>query len=135
MIPKFITVELPEAIEITTDTGNTSAFKVDPTAAAVTRGAPRPATSPSRSPVSHRPVDEVVNVEGDDTADPDPTGWLNAVHVHQPGCQPGRRGRLVHAAHTAQPQVPDFATNCPDGAFAGCEFTDFTELEVFGEPS
>ena len=32
------------------------------------------------------------------------------------------------------PQVPDFATNCPDGAFGGCEFTDLTELEVFGSP-
>jgi hypothetical protein len=29
-------------------------------------------------------------------------------------------------------QVPDFATNCPDGAFDGCRFTDLTELEVYG---
>ncbi len=30
------------------------------------------------------------------------------------------------------PQVPDFATNCPAGAFGGCQFTDMTELQVFG---
>lgn len=30
------------------------------------------------------------------------------------------------------PQVPDFATNCPDGPFGGCTFVDMTELEVFG---
>jgi hypothetical protein len=30
------------------------------------------------------------------------------------------------------PQVPDFATNCPAGAFGGCRFTDMTELQVFG---
>jgi hypothetical protein len=29
-------------------------------------------------------------------------------------------------------QTPDFATSCPDGAFAGCSFTDMTELEVYG---
>jgi hypothetical protein len=30
------------------------------------------------------------------------------------------------------PQVPDFETNCPAGAFGGCQFTDMTEIEVFG---
>ncbi len=29
-------------------------------------------------------------------------------------------------------QTPDFATNCPNGAFSGCSFTDLTELEVYG---
>jgi hypothetical protein len=32
-------------------------------------------------------------------------------------------------------QTPSFATNCPGGAFAGCSFTDLTELEVFGAQS
>jgi extracellular elastinolytic metalloproteinase len=31
-------------------------------------------------------------------------------------------------------QVPDFAHNCPNGSFAGCQFADLTELEVFGTP-
>ena len=30
------------------------------------------------------------------------------------------------------PQVPDFETNCPAGAFGGCTFTDMTEIQVFG---
>ena len=30
------------------------------------------------------------------------------------------------------PQVPDFANNCPAGAFGGCRFTDMSELQVFG---
>ncbi len=32
-------------------------------------------------------------------------------------------------------QVPDFASDCPDGAFDGCRFADMTELEVFGTPA
>ncbi len=32
-------------------------------------------------------------------------------------------------------QTPDFATNCPDGAFSGCSFTDLSEIAVFGSPS
>ena len=30
-------------------------------------------------------------------------------------------------------QTPDFATNCPDGAYGGCSFTDLSELAVFGD--
>ena len=29
-------------------------------------------------------------------------------------------------------QVPDFATNCPNGAYDGCTYTDLTELQVYG---
>ena len=32
-------------------------------------------------------------------------------------------------------QVPNFATNCPDGNFSGCQFTDMTELAVVGSPA
>ncbi|MDX6358047.1 MAG: extracellular elastinolytic metalloproteinase [Nocardioidaceae bacterium] len=32
-------------------------------------------------------------------------------------------------------QVPDFATNCPNGAFGGCTFTDLSEFAVFGSPT
>jgi hypothetical protein len=32
-------------------------------------------------------------------------------------------------------QTPDFATNCPGGAYSGCSFTDLTEIEVFGAQS
>ncbi|MFF1823775.1 M36 family metallopeptidase [Kribbella sp. NPDC058245] len=55
------------------------------------------------------------------------------------------RGKFTELAPTANagnvqyvrftmlsPQVPDFANNCPAGAFGGCRFTDMTELQVFG---
>ena len=29
-------------------------------------------------------------------------------------------------------QVPDFATNCPNGSYDGCTYTDLTELQVYG---
>ena len=32
-------------------------------------------------------------------------------------------------------ETPDFATNCPLGAYSGCAFTDLTELAVFGSPA
>jgi hypothetical protein len=32
-------------------------------------------------------------------------------------------------------QTPDFDTNCPDGNFSGCQFTDMTELAVVGSPA
>jgi hypothetical protein len=32
-------------------------------------------------------------------------------------------------------QTPDFSTNCPDGNFSGCQFTDMTELAVTGAPA
>ena len=32
-------------------------------------------------------------------------------------------------------QTPDFANNCPNGAFSGCQFTDLTELAVIGSPA
>jgi len=31
-------------------------------------------------------------------------------------------------------QTPDFATSCPGGAFSGCQYTDLTEIEVYGKP-
>ena len=30
-------------------------------------------------------------------------------------------------------QTPDFATCCPGGAFSGCQYTDLTEIEVYGK--
>ena len=32
-------------------------------------------------------------------------------------------------------QVPDYATNCPNGAYDGCRFVDLTEFEVYGAPA
>jgi hypothetical protein len=32
------------------------------------------------------------------------------------------------------PQVPDIATNCPDGSYGGCEYMAMSELQVYGTP-
>jgi hypothetical protein len=32
------------------------------------------------------------------------------------------------------PQVPDIATNCPDGAYGGCQYMAMSELQVYGTP-
>lgn len=32
-------------------------------------------------------------------------------------------------------QTPSFATTCPNGAYSGCQFTDLTELTVYGVPT
>src|SRR4051794_25441319 len=32
-------------------------------------------------------------------------------------------------------QTPSFSTNCPGGAFSGCQYVDLTELEIHGKPS
>ncbi|MCW2794866.1 MAG: peptidase fungalysin [Nocardioides sp.] len=32
-------------------------------------------------------------------------------------------------------QTPDFANNCPNGAYSGCSFTDVTEVKVYGAES
>ncbi len=136
MIPKFIIVELPEAIDITTDTGNTSAFKVDPTAGCGDAGSA--STGDFTIEVSSSatgPWTEVVNVDGDDTADPAPTGWLPRFTYTNVAADQAVSGVQFVRLTLRSPQVADFATNCPGGNFSGCSFTDFTELEVFGTTS
>ena len=32
-------------------------------------------------------------------------------------------------------QTPDFATNCPGGAYSGCVYTDVSEIAVYGTPA
>ena len=32
-------------------------------------------------------------------------------------------------------QTPDFENNCPGGAFSGCQYTDMSEIDVYGAES
>ncbi len=32
-------------------------------------------------------------------------------------------------------QTPGFATSCPGGSYAGCSYSDLSELEVYGSPT
>jgi hypothetical protein len=115
MVPKFIVVRLPEPIRL-------SSFGVDPNA---TCGDPGSSST------------------GDYRIETSPDGsiWTEA---RQGTFTEGDRGRLNDLPVTPvpnvrfvrftilSPQVPNFATNCPAGAFGGCTFTDLSELAVFG---
>jgi extracellular elastinolytic metalloproteinase len=115
-VPKFIVVKLPQTINI-------ASFAVDPTANCGDPGSS--STGKFRIGTS-----------------PDGTTWTTAAHGT---FQPGERFKYFEVPATGGTsnvqyvrfwilgnQVPDFATNCPDGPYGGCQFTDLTELEVFG---
>jgi extracellular elastinolytic metalloproteinase len=115
-VPKFIVVELPQTIDIT-------AFAVDPTATCGDAGSA--STGEFRIETS-----------------PNGTTWTTAAtgtfdstdkfHYNEVTPTGGTTGVNFVKFWILGNQVPDFATNCPDGPYAGCTFTDMTELEVFG---
>jgi hypothetical protein len=118
-VPKHITVQMPQGVNITS-------FAVDPSATCGDGG--------SASTGSFQ-------IE----TSPDGTTWTTAATGSFTAAD---RGRLNPVAPTAGSQgakfvrftilgnqTPDFATNCPNGAFSGCSFTDLTELEVYGTPA
>jgi hypothetical protein len=73
---------------------------------------------------------------------PDGTTWTVAATGTFTSADDGRLNTVTPSAGSSgvrfvrftitSNQTPDFATTCPGGAFAGCSFTDLTELEVFG---
>ncbi len=115
-IPKRVDIELPEAIDI-------AGFAVDPS-----------------------------NTCGDDETaatagfrietSADGTTWATAAEGTFGAENRARYNEVAATANTAgvkfvrfwmlSPQVPDFATACPNAPVSGCSFTDMTELEVFG---
>ena len=114
--PKHLTVDLGHAVNITT-------FGVDPTATcgdafSASTGAFQIETSPDN-------VTYTVAASG--TFDETHRGKLNTV-TPTTGTVGVRYVRFTILGN----QVPDFATNCPNGGFSGCQFTDLTELEVYG---
>ncbi len=115
MIPKSIVVHLPAAITL-------SSFGVDPSNTCGDAG--------SSSTGQYR-ID----------TSPNGTTWTQAAAGTFTAEDRGRLNEVSAAAATGvayvrftiqSPQVPDFATNCPEGAYNGCVFADLTELEVFG---
>jgi extracellular elastinolytic metalloproteinase len=114
--PKHLTVDLGHAVNITT-------FGVDPTATcgdafSASTGAFQIETSPDN-------VTYTVAASG--TFDETHRGKLNTV-TPTTGTVGVRYVRFTILGN----QVPDFATNCPNGGFSGCQFADLTELEVYG---
>ncbi len=115
MIPKHVTVELPTVVTITAFAVNPSNVCGDPGSSST--GDYRIETSPDGN---------VWTTVAEDTFTAADRGQLVDIDVADtPGVQFVKFTML-------SPQVPDFATNCPLGAFGGCQFTDMTEIEAFG---
>ena len=114
--PKFITVDMGRRVDI-------SEFAVDPgatcgDAGSASTGAYRIETSPDK-------VTWTVAASGTFTVVDQ--GRLNNITPVAGGL-----GVQYVRFRILGNQVPDFAINCPDGAFDGCTFTDLTELQVYG---
>jgi hypothetical protein len=115
-IPKHVVVKLPKKV-------NVSSFGVDPSATC--------GDGASASTAGFR-------IE----TSPNGTTWTTAATGTFTSANDGKINKVTPTAGAAgvqfvrftitSNQTPDFATNCPGGAFSGCSFTDMTELEVFG---
>ncbi len=116
MIPKNIDIALPATVNI-------SKFSIDPS---------NTCGDPGSSSTGKYRVETSV----------DGTTWATALEGEFTAANRGKLNEVAPTGNTAgvkfvrfvmlSPQVPDFATNCPDGAFGGCQFTDMTEIQVFG---
>jgi extracellular elastinolytic metalloproteinase len=116
MVPKHVDIKLPAAVTV-------SAFNVDPSN---TCGDPGSAsTGQYRIETSADGTTWATAAEG--TFNSTNRGKYNLVTPtgNATGVQYVRFWML-------SPQVPDFQNNCPAGAYGGCQFTDMTELQVFG---
>ena len=121
-VPKSITIKLPQAVDIST-------FGVDPTATcgdggSASTGEYRIETSPDANPANF-----VEAAHGTFTSLD--RGQLNSVALN---AGTGTNVQYVKLTILSN-QTPDFATNCPDGPYSGCSYTDLTELAVFGSPA
>jgi len=118
-VPKFLTVDLGHKVNVQT-------FGVDPSATCGDGGSA--STGKFQIETSTDKVTWTVAASGKFTADD--RGRLNTVTPTQ-----GTTGVQFVKFTILGNQVPRFATNCPLGAFDGCQFTDLTELEVYGVPA
>ncbi len=119
-IDKFIIVQLPQAVDITS-------FRIDPSATcgdglSASTGAVTIAVSPTGAPGTYTNVASATFDNGD-------VGHYNTVSLSSAA----NNVQFVRLTITGN-QVPDFATTCPNGPYSGCEFTDLTEFAVLGTP-
>jgi hypothetical protein len=116
MVPKHVDIKLPATVNI-------SAFNVDPS---------NTCGDPGSSSTGQYRIETSA----------DGTTWATAAEGTFTAANRGKYNLVTPTGNTTgvqyvrfwmlSPQVPDFATNCPAGAFGGCQFTDMTELQVFG---
>ena len=118
-VPKSITVKLPQAVDI-------DSFQVDPTATCGDGGS----ASTGDFTIETSPDGNTFTEAASGTFDSTNRGHLNEVDPTA-----GAAG-VQYVRFTIQSnQTPDFANNCPNGAFSGCTYTDLTELAVLGAPA
>ena len=118
-VDKHITIHLPQPIDITE-------FRVDPSA-----------TCGDGLSASTGAFTIAVSSDGTSFSDVASGAFTNADDGHYNAVQPTSAATGVSFVRLtiSGNQTPDFATNCPNGAFSGCAFTDLTELAVVGSPS
>jgi len=116
MIPKFIVVKLPRAVDITT-------FEVNPSNTCGDPGS----SSTGQFRIETSPDGTTYTTAAEGTFTPANRGKLNVVTPTA-----GDQGVQYVKVWLLSPQVPDFVNTCPLGNFGGCTFTDLTEIEVFG---
>jgi len=129
VVPKRLVVRLPQAVDIGTGSGAESAFKIEPTANCGVAGST--STGDFTIEVAQDaagPWTTVVNRNGE-------AEWLPRFQFTQLSASQAVPGVRFVRFTINSPQVPDFGTNCPDGAFDGCTFMALTEMEVFGLPA
>ena len=118
-VPKFVVIELPATIDVTQ-------FAVDPSATCGDGGS----ASTGDFKIETSPNGTTWTEAASGTFTLDDRGELNPVTPTG-----GTAGVKFVRFTILGNQTPDFATNCPDGAFSGCSFTDLTEIEVYGSES
>ncbi len=118
-VPKTITVKLPQPVDI-------DSFQVDPTATCGDGGS----ASTGGYTIETSPDGNTFTEAAHGTFVAADRGHLNEVDLTA-GADSVQYVRFTIESN----QTPDFATNCPLGAYSGCSFTDLTELAVFGSPA
>jgi extracellular elastinolytic metalloproteinase len=119
MIPKHIVVQLPDAVDV-------SGIGVDP--GATCGDGASAGLGEYQIELSANGTTWTVANEG--TFLPEDSGRINEV-TPTAGQDGAKFLRLTMLGN----QVPDLATDCPDGGLAGCEFTDLSEITVYGVPA
>ncbi|MEZ5094181.1 M36 family metallopeptidase [Nocardioides sp.] len=119
-VPKEIVVQLPAVVDA-------SAIGVDPAATcgdggSASLGDYRIETSANGS---------TWNIAAEGTFTVDDRGRINEL---TPASTTGNGIQYVRLTMLSN-QTPDFATNCPLGAFSGCSYTDLSEITVYGAPT
>ncbi|MEO5708490.1 MAG: M36 family metallopeptidase [Nocardioidaceae bacterium] len=118
-VPKHIVIDLQQAVKVST-------FAVDPSATCGDGGSA--STGQYSIEVSTDGTSFTPAASGTFTFDQ--RGQLNDV-TPTGGTATARYVRFTILGN----QTPGFATNCPGGSFSGCQYTDLTEIEVYGQPA